>query len=326
MTNRTPPAPPSAPPSAAVRPGARLPLVPAVGFVLIWSSGYIVGPWGVEAMSPLALVAARFVLAAVLAAVVARVLRGPLRVSRGDVLRIGLSGFVLNGVQFAAMYLAFDRGMGATLGSLMHSLSPVLTAVLAAALLRERLRPVQVLGFAVGVAGVLLVLGPDLQEAGGPVAVGLGVVSVLGLSLGTLGQRWIGHAPDPLWSAAIQFGVSAPPLVVLALLVEGTDVVRDPLQAGASLALLVVVNSLVGLFLLGVLVRARGAGAAGSVFFLMPPVTAVMAWLALGETLGVREVLGLVVTIVAVAAATRSGTPVAPVPPEPGTRPTEAPR
>lgn len=58
----------------------------------------------------------------------------------------------------------------------------------------------------------------------------------------------------------------------------------------------------------------------------MPPVTAVMAWLALGETLGVREVLGLVVTIVAVAAATRSGTPVAPVPPEPGTRPTEAPR
>ena len=298
---------------------ARLPVAPAVGFVLIWSSGYIVGPWGVEAMSPLALVAARFVLAAVLAAVVARVLRGPLRVSRADVVRIGLSGFVLNGVQFGAMYLAFDRGLGATLAALLHSLSPVLTVLLAAVLLRERLRPVQVLGFAVGVAGVLLVLGPDLREAGGPAAVALGVVSVLGLSLGTLGQRWIGHAPDPLWSAAIQFGVSAPPLVVLAVLVEGTDVVVDPLRAGLSLAFLVVVNSLVGLFLLGVLVRARGAGAAASVFFLMPPVTAVMAWVALGETLDARELVGLVVTIVAVAAATRAGPAATAAPPVPTT-------
>ena len=65
-------------------------------------------------------------------------------------------------------------------------------------------------------------------------------------------------------------------------------------------------NSIVGLSLLGILVRARGAGAAGSVFFLMPPVTAVMAWVLLHETLGVREVVGLVVTVGAVAAATRA--------------------
>ena len=53
--------------------------------------------------------------------------------------------------------------------------------------------------------------------------------------------------------------------------------------------------------------RARGAGAAASVFFLMPPVTAVLAWLLLGETLNVRELIGLVITVLGVAAATRSG-------------------
>ena len=131
------------------------------------------------------------------------------------------------------------------------------------------------------------------------------MVSVLGLSFGTLGQRWIGHAPDPLWSATIQFSVSAPPLLVLALLVEGTDVVRDPVAGGIALVYLAVVNSILGLGLLGILVRARGAGAAASVFFLMPPVTAVMAWLLLGETLDVREMIGLVITVVGVAAATR---------------------
>jgi drug/metabolite transporter (DMT)-like permease len=283
-----------------------LPVWPAAGFVLTWSSGYIVGPWGVEAMSPLMLVALRFVLAATAAGVLARVLRGPLRVSRSDAVRIASSGFVLNGVQFAAMYLAFDAGLGATLASLLHSLSPVLTALLAAAFLGERLSPVQVLGFVVGVGGVLLVLGPDVDQAGGGLGVLLGLVSVLALSVGTLGQRWIGHAPDPLWSATIQFGVAAVPMLALALATEGTDVVRDPLQAAAALVLLAVVNSIVGLSLLGILVRARGAGAAGSVFFLMPPVTAVMAWLLLHETLGVREVVGLVVTVGAVAAATRA--------------------
>lgn len=287
-----------------------LPLVPAAGFVLVWSSGYIAGPYGVQAMSPLMLVALRFVLAALLAWVLARVLRGPLRVTRADAIRIGLSGLVLNGVQFGAMYLAFDAGLDATLAALLHSLSPVLTALLAATFLGERLAPIQVAGFVVGVLGVLLVLGPDVDQAGGVLGLVCGVISVFGLSVGTLGQRWIGSAPDPLWSATIQFGVAAPPLLVLALAVEGTDVVTDPAAAGISLVYLAVVNSILGLGLLGILVRARGAGAAASVFFLMPPATAVLAWLVLGETLNLREVIGLVVTVVGVAAATR-GAPAA---------------
>lgn len=279
--------------------------MPAAGFVLVWSSGYIAGPYGVRAMSPLMLVGVRFLLAAVVAAVLARVLRGPLSIDRDTALRIAGAGFVLNAVQFGAIYLAFDAGLGATLGSLVHSLSPVLTAALAALLLHERLSLMQVLGFVVGVAGVLLVLGPDVDQAGGAAGVGFAVVSLLGLSLGTLGQRWIGHAPDPLWSAAIQFGVSAPPVLVVGLLTEGTDVVRDPVHATIALVYLAVVNSIVGLGLLGILVRAGGAGAAASVFFLMPPVTAVLAWVLLHETLSPRELVGLLIAVLGVAAATR---------------------
>ncbi len=285
---------------------ASLPVVPAAAFVLVWSSGYIAGPYGVQGMSPLSLVAWRFILAAAIVAVLARVLRGPLRVDRGEAIRIAIAGFVMNGVQFGAMYLAFDAGLGATIGALLHSLSPVLTAVLAGLLLRERLTRVQVLGFVVGVAGVLIVLGPDIDAAGGAVGVGFAVVAVLALSLGTLGQRWIGHGPDPLWSAAIQFGVSGPPMLVLALLLEGTDPVIDARRTAIALTYLALVNSIAGLVLLGVLVRRRGAGAAASVFFLMPPVTAVMAWLVLGETLTLREGIGLLIAVVGVAAATRS--------------------
>ncbi len=299
----------------ARRADTTLPWVPALAFVLVWSSGYIAGPYGVTAMKPLSLVAWRFVAAAVIVALLARLLRGPLRIDRGTAARVAATGFVMNGLQFAAMYLAFDAGLGATLGALLHSLSPVLTAVLAGLLLKERLTRLQLVGFVVGVAGVLIVLGPDVEEAGGPVGIGFAVVGVLALSFGTLGQRWIGHGPDPLWSAAIQFGVSGPPVLVLALVLEGTHPVLDAEKAAITLAYLALVNSIAGLVLLGVLVRRRGAGAAASVFFLMPPVTALMAWLVLGETLTVREGVGLVVAVVGVAVATRGGSAVPEEPP-----------
>ncbi len=295
--------------ATARRPVGSLPLVPAAAFVLVWSSGYISGPYGVQHVAPFTLLALRFTVAAVIALVVARLVRGPLRIDRADLGRIALTGLAMNAVQFGAMYLAFDRGLPATLASLLHALTPVLTAVLAAALLAERLSPRQVVGLVVGVAGVVMVLGPDIDGAGGPAAVALGVFGALTLSLGTLGQRWIGHAPDPWWSAAIQFTVSVPPLVVLALALEGTDAVSDPVRGGLTVVFLAVVNSIIGLLLLGKLVRAGGAGAGASLFFLSPPVTAVMAWLVLGETLGPLELLGLVVAVVGVALGTRSAAP-----------------
>ena len=76
---------------------------------------------------------------------------------------------------------------------------------------------------------------------------------------------------------------------MLALLVEGTDVVQRPGAAAISTVYLAVVNSIIGLPLLGILVRAGGAGAASSVFFLMPPVTAVLAWLSSARPASARS-------------------------------------
>ena len=124
--------------------------VPAAAFVLVWSSGYISGPAAVHAAAPFTVLGWRFVIAALLAAGLS-LGSPPTRMDRATVGRVALVGFVMNAVQFGLMYVAFDLGLGATLASLFHSLSPVLTAILAAALLRERVSAVQVLGFVVGV-------------------------------------------------------------------------------------------------------------------------------------------------------------------------------
>nr|WP_301539525.1 DMT family transporter [Nocardioides sp. zg-1308] len=289
-----------------------MPLVPAAAFVLVWSSGYISGPAAVHAAAPFSVLGWRFVVAALLAAGLALVLRRPTRMDRATLRRVAVVGLVMNALQFGLMYVAFDLGLGATLASLFHALSPVLTALLAAALLGERVSKVQVAGFGVGVAGVLLVLGADLGHAGGPVAVLIGCLSMLTLSLGTLGQRWIGAQPDLLWSAAVQFAMSAPPLLVLGWTTEGAWPVTDARQALVAVLFLAVVNSIVGLVLLSLLVLRGGSGAAASLFFVSPPVTAVLAWVVLDETLSPTQLVGLVVAVVGVAAATRTRS--APVP------------
>lgn len=280
--------------------------MPAAAFVLVWSSGYISGPAAVDAAAPFTVLGWRFVLAAVLAVALSLALRRPTRMDRATLGRVAAVGLVMNAVQFGLMYVAFDLGLGATLASLFHALSPVLTALLAAGLLGERVSPLQVVGFVVGVLGVLLVLGGDLSHTGGVAAVLIGCLSMLTLSLGTLGQRWIGAQPDLLWSAAVQFAVSAPPMLVLGWTTEGAWPVTDGRQALVAVVFLAVVNSIVGLVLLSLLVLRGGSGAAASLFFLSPPVTAVLAWLVLDETLSVLQLVGLVVAVVGVAVATRT--------------------
>ncbi|MBT9255429.1 DMT family transporter [Phycicoccus sp. MAQZ13P-2] len=292
--------------AAPARAGA-LPLLPAAAFVVVWCSGYVAGPAAVRAVSPFWALLLRFVVAAAVTAALAWRLRGPLRIRRSVLGRIAVVGLMMNGVVFALMYLAFDAGMGATLASLLHALSPVLTAVLAGLVLGERLGRLQVLGFVLGVAGVLVVLGPDVDEAGGALGVALGLLSLVGLSVGTLGQRWFhleDDPPDPLWAATVQFAVCVPPLALLAPLLEGVPSVADPVAALVSVGWLALVNSVAGLLLLGLLVRRGGAGASSSLFFVCPPVTALMAWAAFGDTLTLREVLGIVVAVVGVGIAT----------------------
>ncbi len=290
--------------SAGVPHPRHLPVVPAAAFILVWSSGYIAGPAAVEAVAPFTALGWRFGIAALLALPLAMLLGRRPRMDRATLGRVAAVGLVMNAAQFGLLYVAFALGLGATVGALFHSLSPVLTLILAALLLREGVGRLQVLGFVLGVAGVLLVLGPDLEGSGGPLAVGLGALSMLTLSLGTLGQRWIGRAPDLLWSTTVQFAVSAPPLLVVGWGVEGAWPVQQPGQAVVAVLWIALVNSVVGLALLALLVLRGGSGAAASLFFLAPPITAVLSWWILDEVLGPVQLVGLGVAVLGVAAAT----------------------
>ena len=112
-----------------------------------------------------------------------------------------------------------------------------------------------------------------------------------------------------VWSSGYIAGPAAvhaaAPFTVLGWLTVGPWPVTDTRQAVVSVLFLAVINSIVGLVLLALLVLRGGSGAAASLFFLSPPVTAVLAWLVLDETLSITQLLGLVVAVAGVGAATR---------------------
>ena len=273
--------------------------------MLVWCTGYIAGPIAVDALGPFSSLAFRFGIAALVAGALAWRRHGVPAAWTG-VGRHAVVGLLLNAVQFGLMYVAFDAGLPPTLAALFHSLSPVITVLLAGLLLRERVRPIQVAGFVVGVAGVGVVLGPEVDEAGGPAGVLLGSLAALALALGWLGQRWTGPELPAEWSATVQFAVSVPPTLALGLLLEGAPPVENPWPAVGSVLFLAVVNSVIGLLLIVAMVRTSGAAASSSVLFLSPPVTAVLAFLVFGDVLDLREGIGLVIAVIGVAAATRS--------------------
>jgi len=283
-----------------------VPLLPAGLFVLVWSSGYVAGMVGVRAVEPFTLVAIRFALAAAVMAAIARVAHGPMRIERSDWPRVAAVGVAINAVQFGSYYTAFELGVPASLSAMITALSPVLTVVVAHFMLHEPVRTLQTVGLVVGIGGVVLVLGPDVQAAGGGLGIAFTVLGTAALSFGTLGQRWISPATDPLWSTTAQFGFAAPPAAVLAVGLEGLDGVSDWSTGAAAIAWLILVNSVAGMLLLGWLVRKGGAGATSSVFFLIPAVTAVLAWLFLDESLRTYQLVGMALATVGVALATRS--------------------
>lgn len=260
-------------------------------FVLLWSSAFIAAVFGTAAVPPLLLTFSRFALAGVLLAVIAWVSRSPWPRGR-QLLHVAVTGLLMQAVQFGAFYLAIARGLPGGVVALVQGLNPVVIALLAGGLLGERITRAQWLGFAVGGAGVALAVADQLHVSVSGIV--LCFVGLLGLSFGTVYQKRFATGADVRSSTAVHFLVSAPVVGLASLLLE-TPHVGDWTAFGLSLGWIVLVNSVGTFLLLNFMLRREAASRVGTLFFLTPAVTALLAWLINGQTLDGVTVLGLAV-------------------------------
>jgi drug/metabolite transporter (DMT)-like permease len=194
------------------------------------------------------------------------------------------------------------------MASLIVGLQPVLTALWLSAMVggsgAPRVRPVQWLGLALGLAGLVLVVWHKLHLGmAQPGNVALAVVALASITAGTLYQkRWV--APCDVRSAnAVQL-LAALVLTVPLALVETYPLDWHPEMLGA-LAWSVLVLTLGGSSLLYVLIQRGAATAVTSLMYLVPPCTALLAWWLFDEQFTPLSLLGLVATVIGVALVVR---------------------
>nr|WP_255616887.1 DMT family transporter [Aurantimonas sp. VKM B-3413] len=281
-----------------------MPAFPAV-FVLLWSTGFIGARYAMPHAEPFTFLSIRFGLALlVLTAVVAL---GSARWPRPvPAFHAMIAGSLIHGVYLGGVFFAVRHGLNAGIAALIVGLQPILTTILASLFLNERVKPRHVLGLALGLLGVALVILPKLQGPGayGVLTLAPVFLSALSISVGTVWQKRFVQGVDLQAGTALQYLGALIPTFLLALTTE-TMAVDFTGELVFALFWLVFVLSIGAVFLMLTLIREGAVSSVASLMYLVPGVTAVMAWALFGETLTPIQLVGLVLAGVGVAAATK---------------------
>ena len=284
----------------------------SAAFVFLWSSGFIGAKFGLPHAGVFTFLALRFLLASALLVPLLILLRTPWPSSWRDSGHIAMSGLLLNVGCLGSCFYAMSLGLPGATVAVIGGLQPLLTGILASYLLREAVDGRQWIGLGLGFAGVVMVLSDRLSLGGAPGhAIVFAFIGLVSITLATLYQKRFATTVPLRSGAAIQLGVSALACLPVAILSEGFDV-RWSTQFVAALLWLAGPLSLGALTLLWLLVRRGAASKVSSLFYLTPPITALMGWLLFNDQLGVMALVGMAVVVAGVALATQHNQPATP--------------
>jgi drug/metabolite transporter (DMT)-like permease len=268
-------------------------------FVLLWSTGFVGAKYGLPYADPFVLLAVRILLAAILLFALARALRMPVRIGRGAIARSGLIGFFLHACYLGGVFYSIAQGLPAGVAAVVTSLQPVLVSVFAVKVLGESLRRVQVIGLLTGLSGVVLVLAPSFDsEIPMPAIIAI-LVALMGSTTATLLQKKLGADIPLISGTAYQYLFSGCVLGIIALATQETSITWS-LRFTAAFVWLVLVLSVGAILLLLWLLNTGSAAKVSSLFYLVPPATAIEAFVLFGEKVNTQGFLGIGITALGV--------------------------
>jgi len=296
--------------SAAPSSSFQLPLPVLVAiFCLLWSSAFAVAKLAIADCPPLLVLTTRFLIAGAIVLGAAAIWRMPFDLSRRDVAVFALLGIANQAVYLGLGYVAL-RSISSGLGAVIISSNPVLTAVLAAVFLNERMTWRKVAGLLLGIGGVVFVV--ESRLTGGlehPIGIALSIAALISLAGGTIlfklfapkGGLWIGNGVQSLAA-----GLATLPF---ALTFESVGDVVPTWRLLGSMAYLALFVSVFAYLVWFQLLKLSGATAASSYHFLMPPLGMLFGWQLLGEHVALSDFVGIVPVAIGIYLVTRAGSP-----------------
>lgn len=281
-----------------------LALAPAV-FLLLWAGGYTVAKVGLDHAEPMTILSLRYALVVGIMAVAFAVMRPPLPVRAADWGHLALVGFLIQSVYFGLTYLSFRQGIAAGTAALLMSLQPVLVALIAPRWTGERIGWRRWAGLALGLTGAgIVIVARSAVEAPSLTGFALAALGLGGITMAALWEKRFGLTHHPITANLIGYAAGLVGVVPAMLLLD-TMRIDWTWQFGAALAYLVIGNSVIAVGLLLAMIRAGEVAKVSALFFLVPPLAALIAWAVLGEVMPPAAWPGMGIAALGVFIATR---------------------
>ena len=258
-----------------------------VAFVLLWSTAFIAGKLATPYAAPMTLLTLRYAVATAIFLMIAAITQAPWPRTGREVGHATVAALLLHLAFVGGTLYAYRNGVEAGVAALIASLQPLLTAVLVGPLLGESVSRRQWLGFVLGLVGVSLVVWRKLTFGGGSfVGISYAGLGLAGITVGTVYQKRYCGTMDVRTGTTIQFAAALVMAGVLSVALES-----QPTVSVGAVALLYF------------MIRRGAVARVASLFYLMPPVTALMAWPLFGERFSPSGLIGLLLTALGVALA-----------------------
>lgn len=268
-------------------------IAPAL-FVFLWSTGFIGARYGLPYIEPLTFLALRISFAAVIMAAIA-LLTGARRLNTNEIGHSLVAGSLMHGLTLGGAFTAISQGIPTGIVALILGLQPIVTSILANRLMDEKIARLQSVGLALGLVGVLLVLHDrNIVLAGSVLGWVASFLSLIGITLGTLYQKRYCGSIDWRTGNLVQY-LGAGALFTLGAFAFETREINWTGELIFALVWLVLVLSIAAVALMYWLIRRSGATEFASLFYLVPVVTALLAYILFDERLDLISILGMLI-------------------------------
>ena len=281
-----------------------------VVFLTLWSGGYVAAKIGLPFTEPMTFLSLRFAIVVVFMAVLFILIRPPLPKTGTDWMHLAIVGFLLQSLYFGMCYMAFVSDIAVGTLALILSMQPILVGLIAPRWSGERVGWKRWCGLLLGLAGAGIVI-VSRSEIDPPNATSLlyAGLALLGITAGALWEKRFGISHHPVTQNFVGYAAGLIGVLPFMLLLEDMRIDWTPAFVW-SLVYLIVGNSLIAVGLLLAMIRAGDVSRVSALFFLVPPLAAMIAWLLLDEAMPPQAWVGMAIAATGVYVATRKPGPV----------------
>ena len=275
-----------------------------LAFIILWSSAFVSGQFIVQSASPFASLTFRFFIVGICFLIFSYYLREKIFVKFNLAIQACITGILFHGFYLGGVFFSYSVGLSATLSALIVGLQPVLTNILSGPILKERITFIQWIGILLGFIGTILVIGYDIGVKIPIIGLAASIVALLGATIATIWQKKITSNLTLSVNNFYQAFAASIFLFIISVIFEVPSINFDT-RFNLSMGWQIIMVSFGAYAILMYLIKTGTASKTSSLFFLVPPVTAIMAWLVLGEKLSIFDIIGLLICAFGVYIATR---------------------